>query len=247
MSRSSQHPHPVLPKYYASAELKAGFVKDLFDETAILYDRINTAAFLGTGLWYRRRALARAGFRPGMRLLDVAAGTGAMSQAAATGGGESIVCCDPSANMLALAAAKVKTAAIVRASAEQLPLTSGRFDFLVMGYALRHVSDLRRAFDEFHRVLAPGGRLLILEISRPPSRWKAALARAYFGRIVPLMSLAVTGRRRAMNLMRYYWDTIDACVPPHLIIAALQQSGFANVQRHVELGLFSEYTAVKND
>jgi demethylmenaquinone methyltransferase/2-methoxy-6-polyprenyl-1,4-benzoquinol methylase len=116
-----------------------------------------------------------------------------------------------------------------------------------MGYALRHLADLGQTFDEFHRILAPGGHVLILEISRPRSRWKAALARAYFGEIVPLISLAVTGRRRAMNLMRYYWDTIDACLPPESIVAALRQSGFVSAQQHVELGLFSEYTAIKND
>jgi demethylmenaquinone methyltransferase / 2-methoxy-6-polyprenyl-1,4-benzoquinol methylase len=248
MNRSPQPPHPVLSAYYASLELKAGFVQDLFDETAVLYDRINSAAFLGTGAWYRRLALRRAGLRPGMHLVDVAAGTGAMSQAAAAIiGGGSIVCCDPSANMLAVAAAKVRSASIVQARAEQLPLPSDRFDFLVMGYALRHLADLGQTFDEFHRILAPGGHVLILEISRPRSRWKAALARAYFGEIVPLISLAVTGRRRAMNLMRYYWDTIDACLPPESIVAALRQSGFVSAQQHVELGLFSEYTAIKND
>jgi demethylmenaquinone methyltransferase/2-methoxy-6-polyprenyl-1,4-benzoquinol methylase len=246
MNHPPQHPHPVLPAYYSSAELKGGFVKDLFDETAVLYDRINSAAFLGTSLWYRRHALRRAGLQRGMRMLDVAAGTGAMSQAAAAIiGGESIVCCDPSANMLALAAAKVKNAPIVQASAEQMPLPSDRFDFLVLGYALRHVADLGQAFDEFHRVLAPRGRLLILEISRPRTRWKTALARAYFRDVVPLLSFAVTGRRRAMSLMRYYWDTIEACVPPESIISALRESRFADVQRHVELGLFSEYTAIK--
>src|SRR5687767_1890235 len=94
-----QSPHPVLPAYYASADAKPSFVNGLFDETALLYDRINSAAFLGTGAWYRRQALRRAGLRPRMRLLDVAAGTGAVSQAAAgIVGGGSIVCCDPSAN-----------------------------------------------------------------------------------------------------------------------------------------------------
>jgi len=179
-----------------------------------------------------------------MRLLDVAAGTGAVSRAAAAIlDAKSIVCCDPSANMLAQAGAKIPNATMVRAEAERIPLPTASFQFLVMGYALRHVADLRRTFGEFHRLLAPGGRLLILEITRPRARWQAALARAYFRGVAPLIGWAVTRNRQASKLMRYYWDTIDACVPPESIIAQLEESGFVDVQRHVELGLFSEYTA----
>jgi len=247
MNRLPQSPHPVLPAYYASAELKSGFVNALFDETAALYDRVNSAAFLGTGSWYRRQALRRAGLRPGMRLLDVATGTGAVSQAAAAiVNAESIVCCDPSAKMLARAGAKIAKATMVQAGADRIPLPSASFDFLVMGYALRHVGDLRQAFNEFHRLLASGGRLLILEITRPRMRWQAALARAYFRNAVPIISWAVTRNRKASKLMRYYWDTIDACVPPETIIGQLQECGFITVDRHVQLGLFSEYTAAKD-
>lgn len=245
MNRSPQSPHPVLPAYYASAELKSQFVNELFDETAALYDRINTAAFLGTGAWYRRQALRRAGLAPGMRLLDVAAGTGAVTRAAASIiGGDAIVCCDPSANMLAVAARKVRGATIVHSSAERIPLPTASFDFLTMGYALRHVVDLRQTFDEFSRLLRPGGKLLILEITRPASRWGTAAARTYFRDVAPMVGWAVTGRRQASKLMRYFWETIDACVPPETIFAQLRQSGFVEVKRRVELGVFSEYTAM---
>jgi demethylmenaquinone methyltransferase/2-methoxy-6-polyprenyl-1,4-benzoquinol methylase len=87
--------------------------------------------------------------------------------------------------------------------------------------------------------------LVILEITRPHARWKAALTKTYFGTIVPLISWVVTGNRKASRLMRYYWDTIDACVHPEAIIAQLQQCGFIDVHRHVELGIFSEYTATR--
>lgn len=244
VNRQPQSPHPALPGFYSNAESKARFVNGLFDDTAVLYDRINSAAFLGTGQWYRLQALRRAGLRRGMRMLDVAAGTGAVSQAAATiVGDESIVCCDPSANMLAFAATKIPNAEVVQASAERIPLPSSSFDFLTMGYALRHVADLRQTFEEFHRLLVPGGRLLIMEITRPRSHWKAALARAYFRNVAPMIGWAVTGDRQASTLMRYFWETIDACVPPETILGELEQFGFLNVQRRVELGIFSEYTA----
>ena len=243
---STHSPHPVLPRYYASAERKPDFVNGLFDQTASLYDRINAAAFLGTGGWYRKQALRRSGLRAGMRLLDVAAGTGAVSQAAsAIISADAIVCCDPSANMLAHAAAKIPDASMVTANAERIPLPSASFDFLTMGYALRHVADLHQTFREFHRLLKPGGRLLILEMTCPSNTLKRAIARGYFGTVVPMLSWAVTCDRQAFKLMRYYWDTIAACVPPETILTQLRQSGFADVKRRVELGVFSEYSAVK--
>ena len=245
-SRSTLSPHPVLDAYYPSVEQKHQFVNGLFDRTASNYDRINAFAFLGTGGWYRRTALLRAGLRPGMRLLDVGSGTGAVARAAARiTDPAAIVCCDPSRNMLAKAAARLPGATIVQASAEHLPFESRSFDFLTLGYALRHVADLQQTFREFHRVVASGGRVLILEITKPASRGMAAAARLYLRDVVPLVGWLATGDRHASRLMRYFWDTIDACVAPEVIITHLQQAGFCEVQRRVECGLFAEYTAIK--
>src|SRR6202012_2390321 len=95
-----------------------------------------------------------------------------------------------------------------------------------MGYALRHVSDLRMAFREFHRVLKPGGRLCILEITRPDSAPARAVLRAYMRGVVPFAARLVARDREMPKLMRYYWDTIEACVAPGFILAALQEAGF---------------------
>jgi demethylmenaquinone methyltransferase / 2-methoxy-6-polyprenyl-1,4-benzoquinol methylase len=114
-----------------------------------------------------------------------------------------------------------------------------------MGYALRHVGDVPAAFAEFHRVLRPGGRVLVLEISKPASRGGTLLLKAYMRALVPLIARAVSRRRDTARLWRYYWDTIEACIPPASIVAALQAAGFTQVRRHVELGIFSEYTAVR--
>src|SRR6478735_6008277 len=69
-------PHPMLPRYYRSAREKHRFVRGIFDEAAGDYDRVERAMALGTGSWYRRQALLRAGLKKGMRVLDVAIGTG---------------------------------------------------------------------------------------------------------------------------------------------------------------------------
>ena len=134
---------------------------------------------------------------------------------------------------------------LVRGIAEALPFPEGRFDFLSMGYALRHVADLRETFREYRRVLAPGGRLLILEITPPRSRVPFFLLELFLGRIVPLMAGLGRGGRTSRDLMRYYWETIESCVAPSVIVAALNEAGFAQVERRVEMAIFSEYVAVR--
>ncbi|MGE9269866.1 MAG: class I SAM-dependent methyltransferase, partial [Verrucomicrobiales bacterium] len=129
--------------------------------------------------------------------------------------------------------------------AEALPVDDEEFDFLSMGYALRHVSDLVVAFREYLRVLKPGGKALILEISRPKTKAGMAFAKLYFRDIIPAMSRLVTGSRDAKEMFDYYWETIEACVPPEEIEAALKEAGFVNVERKPIMSIFSEFHAEK--
>jgi demethylmenaquinone methyltransferase/2-methoxy-6-polyprenyl-1,4-benzoquinol methylase len=146
-----------------------------------------------------------------------------------------------------LAVARTKLAArFVQGRAEAMPFPDNSFDFLTMGYALRHVADLDTTFREYRRVLKPGGRLLILEVTKPASRVGEFFFRIYFGRIYPFLSGLFTRSRDARDMMRYYWITMDACVPPASVLDALHGAGLADVKRTTMLGLFSEYTAVKS-
>jgi 3-oxoacyl-[acyl-carrier-protein] synthase-1 len=106
--------------------------------------------------------------------------------------------------------------------AEALPFPDNSFDFLTMGYALRHVTDLEETFREYQRVLKPGGKLLILEVTKPRGRIPQFLFRAYFGRIYPTLTQLFTRSADARDMMRYYWETMDACVPPEAVLAALR-------------------------
>ncbi len=237
-------PHETIADRYTDEAGKRSFVHDLFNRGAAHYDRIGRVGFLGTGHFHRKRALQQAGLRPGMDVLDVACGTGAVTRAIleVTQGQGRVCGVDPSEGMVG-EARKSLTAEFHIGRAEALPFPDASFDFLSMGYALRHVTDLGIAFAEYRRVLRPGGRLLILEISRPQTRLGLLFARCYFRDVLPGLSWLITGSRDAREMMSYYWETIDACVPPAKILEAMQGAGFLNVQRHVEIGIFSAYTA----
>ncbi|OUM03716.1 class I SAM-dependent methyltransferase [Variovorax sp. JS1663] len=240
-----QMPHAPLPAYYRDEAEHQRYLRRIFDETASDYDRIERVLALGTGPWYRRAALQRAGLAAGDRVVDVGIGTGLLAREACAriGAAGSLVGVDPSPGMLAQATLPGVQLRIGRA--EQLPCSDGEADFLSMGYAFRHVSDVGQAFAEFRRVLRPGGRLLILEISRPESAPANALLKAYMRIVVPVIARLVARERATSELWRYYWDTIEACIAPAQIVAALEAAGFEAVRRHTELGIFSEYSAVK--
>jgi demethylmenaquinone methyltransferase/2-methoxy-6-polyprenyl-1,4-benzoquinol methylase len=239
-------PHPPLTDYYRDESQRARWVRRIFDNTAVDYDRIERIMAFGTGPSYRRSALLRAGLLPGMTVLDVGTGTGLTALAAIdlAGAPERVVGVDPSPGMLAASKVPAASARLVGA-AERLPVASASFDFLSMGYALRHVADLDAVFGECLRVLRPGGRVALLEITRPAQRWRRVLLRVYMRGVVPLLA-RIFGRSAEMpHLMRYYWDTIDACVPPVTVLARLRAAGFTDIERHVEAGIFSEYRARK--
>ncbi len=218
----------------------------LFDESARHYDRIGAWMSLGSSAVYRRRILRRAELRPGMAVLDVAVGTGALARAAldVLGGAGRVVGVDPSPGMLA-EARKSPGLAVVRGVAEQLPFPDGTFDFVSMGYALRHVGDLGGTFAECFRVLRRGGRLLALEFARPATRAGYHLARLYFGRLVPRAARLGSGGEGAERLMRCFWTGIEHGPPPERVHAAAAACGFEATLRRVWFGVLSEYLAVK--
>ncbi len=239
-------PHPLLPTHYQSIEEKPAFVNQLFNAGAEHYDAVVDWGFLRTGGWYRRWALQRQGLKRGDHLLDVACGTGLVAIAAqrVLGTAENITCLDPSEGMLNVAKTKL-SAQFVLGRAEALPFPDNSFDFLTMGYALRHVTSLEATFQEYRRVLKPGGKILILEVTKPASRFGAFLFRIYFGKIYPSITQFFTRSRAARDMMTYYWETMDACVPPPKVLEALRTVGLVEVKQTKLLHLFSEYSAKK--
>ena len=238
-------PHVPLTDYYADEIERHRFVRRIFDETAADYDRIEKVLAFGSGPWYRGQALRRAKLKAGADVLDVGIGTGLVAREALKiiGPSGKLVGVDPSPGMMSQV--NLPGVQLLNGRAEALPCADASCDFLSMGYALRHLADLSAAFTEFHRVLRPGGRLLVLEITRPQGRLANLALKTYMRALVPTIARVVARRQETSELWRYYWDTIEACVPPAAVLAALRAAGFRRVRRYVELGIFSEYTAFK--
>jgi demethylmenaquinone methyltransferase/2-methoxy-6-polyprenyl-1,4-benzoquinol methylase len=237
-------PHSPLTQYYPDAHKRRPFVDWIFDTNAKHYEWINKVMSLGMGIRYRREALERAGVGEGMRVLDVCTGSGQVARAGIEMVGPSgrVACLDASLGML-YEASRIIDAPLIQGYVERLPIAGGSFDAVTMGYALRHVAELNATFREYHRVLRPGGRLLVLELTRPQSRFMYHGARFYLKRVVPAVS-RLKGRE-ARTLMEYFWDTIEDCVSPETILDAMATAGFEAPRRFGQIELFSEYTATR--
>ena len=237
-------PHRPLSEFYREPAGRQEFINQLFDEAAPDYDWVSAMMSFGSDRFYRRDSLRKAGLTPGMQLLDVASGTGLMIHAALALGlaPEQITGVDPSMGMLE-ENRKRHPVKLLAGKGEALPCPDASCDFVSMGYALRHVEDLNLLFQEFRRVLRPGGKVLILEITRPANRLALPVMRFYMQQVVPRIGWLRRRNQSTAKLMQYYWTTIEECVPPATILAAMQGSGLARVKRTTTGGVLSEYMA----
>ncbi|MEX0760692.1 MAG: methyltransferase domain-containing protein, partial [Tistlia sp.] len=149
---TNRHKPFVVGDYYSSPAEKQDFLRAIFDRTAPHYEGIARWGWFGSGEIYRRNALRRAGVTPAMKVIDVASGTGPVGRALMKilSSPDQIVCVEPSAGMIA-ESRKTVPAVHHQSTAEALPVPDQSFDFLTMGFALRHVDDLDATFREFHR------------------------------------------------------------------------------------------------
>ncbi len=239
-------PHVPLTDYYQEPVDRQDYVQDLFTKSAHHYDTIEKI-FLNGGVYYRRMSLKFNGLKSGMKVLDVAVGTAAVSMGAVkiVGTQGRVFGVDPNSSMLREARKKVDIP-LSRGVAQALPFKSEFFDFVTMGIALRHVSDLKAAFSEYCRVLKPGGTLWILESHVPRSGIGHELTKFAWAKVIPGLTYLTTRSRDAKELMDYYWDTIDQCGEPNQVVEAMRAGGFDSARSKVVVpGAFCEYIGMK--
>jgi demethylmenaquinone methyltransferase/2-methoxy-6-polyprenyl-1,4-benzoquinol methylase len=173
-----------------SGTLSPEGVQGMFDRIAPVYDLMNRVMTMGLDQRWRRKTV-KAVVEPGDRVLDAACGTGDLAIIAAKAGGV-VVGLDFSERMLERARRKAPELEWVRGDLLALPFDAESFDSATVGFGVRNVADLGASLEELRRVLKPGGRLAILEITRPRGPLRVFYS-LWFDRIVPLLGKILPG------------------------------------------------------
>ena len=197
-------------------------VRSMFDRIAPVYDLMNRVMTAGLdGRW--RRLTAEAVVRPGDRVLDACCGTGDLALAAERAGGR-VVGLDFSERMLERARRKSASVEWVRGDLLELPFEDASFDAATVGFGVRNVADLERSLRELRRVLRPGGRLGILEITTPRGPLRL-FYRLWFDAIVPLLGKLLRGG----SAYTYLPASVRRFPGPKELAALLERAGFGGV------------------
>ncbi|HXW67131.1 MAG TPA: ubiquinone/menaquinone biosynthesis methyltransferase [Thermoplasmata archaeon] len=240
----SPHPDPVDPSFERD-------VRRMFTHIAAGYQWFDHVASLGGDLLWRPRALWDLDrFRaPGRmeRILDLGCGTGELTRLAARHfPGASVVGVDFTAAMLRVAvrltprAHRTRAVAYGRGTAQRLPFGDASFDLVTNAFLVRNLVDLPAAFGEMRRVLRPGGVLLSLEITEPPSPMFGSIFHAYFDHVVPWLGAAVD----SAGPYRYLPESLRRLPPRVELVAALGRAGFSRVAaREQSMGIVTAFLA----
>ena len=175
----------------ATGRLPADGVRRMFDRIAPVYDLMNRVMTAGLDRRWRRVTVEQV-VRPGDRVLDACCGTGDLAVAAQRGGAGVVVGLDFAERMLDIARRKEPAIEWVRGDMLALPFDDGSFDAATVGFGVRNVDDLEAGLRELRRVLRPGGRLGILEITTPRGVL-APFYRLWFDRVIPLLGKVLPG------------------------------------------------------
>jgi demethylmenaquinone methyltransferase/2-methoxy-6-polyprenyl-1,4-benzoquinol methylase len=200
----------------------------MFDRIAGPYDRMNSVMTAGLHHRWRSRAVDLAGVGPGSRVLDVATGTGdlAIELAGRIAPGGSVVACDFSEGMLARARTKAPEIDFVWGDALALEYADGEFDAATVGFGARNFGDLDRGLAEMARVVRPGGRVVILEITTPTKPPLSSFFRIWFDRIVPALG-RVAGDSDAYD---YLPNSVKRFPGAQALAARMHQAGLTDVR-----------------
>ncbi|MBP5636520.1 MAG: bifunctional demethylmenaquinone methyltransferase/2-methoxy-6-polyprenyl-1,4-benzoquinol methylase UbiE [Bacteroidales bacterium] len=209
-------------------------IQEMFDSVAPSYDRLNHIMSLGVDRSWRRKALREIVDGSQQRILDVACGTGdsTIGIALAAGSGTRVTGIDISEGMMSLVMRKASHEGVhdriklLKADAEALPFPDGHFHRVTCAFGIRNFEHKDIALQEFLRVLAPGGKAVILELSVPDNKRLRRLYDLYFMHILPWIGGKISGNREAY---KYLPASVHAFPSPEVFCEMMRTAGFTNV------------------
>lgn len=211
-------------------------VRDVFDSVADNYDLMNDAMSFGIHRLWKRFAINMAGLQPGQQVLDLAGGTGDLTRLMSPRVGRDghIILSDINAAMLDNGRERLLDNGIqgnvsfAQANAEQLPFPDNSFDLVTMAFGLRNVTDKQRALNAIYRAVKPGGRLLVLEFSKPVAALKPAYDFYSFS-ILPKLGRLLA---KDEDSYRYLAESIRMHPDQQTLKTMLEQAGFERCDVH---------------
>lgn len=242
----------LLVNPYTSEGSKKQQVIRMFDNISGTYDFLNSLLSLGIDRYWRKKTLASISFNPQdeLKILDIASGTGALAiQAAKAFNHANVIATDVSEKMLEIGSQKVLKHQLQDrilcqfADAEQLPFPENKFDVISAAFGVRNFENLNKGITEMHRVIKPGGQIVILEFSRPRVFPIKQLFQIYFKFILPLIGRLLSKDERAYN---YLFESVQQFPDFERFTAILEASGFKNCSyKPLTFGICSIYIGYK--
>ena len=223
--------------------------RDMFNAIARRYDLLNHLLSGGVDVYWRRRALHTAWDKRPQRILDLATGTGDFALAADRLGPQQVVGIDMAIEMLRLGAAKVAAKSpsarveLLVGDAEQLPFQDHTFDMVTGAFGVRNFGNIPSGLAEAHRVLKPGGQLLVLDFCEPSAPLFRQLYLFYFHKVLPLIGGLISGQRRAYA---YLPRSVGTFPQGRAFVELLIAAGFSQTRyTPMTLGIAAVYQGVK--
>lgn len=238
----------MIVKPYSAEGSKREQVEHMFDRISPKYDLLNRLFSLGTDQAWRRKVVRYVGQEPVEHLLDVATGTADLAILGARVA-KQVTGADISEGMLTQGREKVKAAGLegrvtlVQGDAAALPFADATFDAITVAFGVRNFEDLPAGLGGMVRVLRPGGRLFVLEFSKPTAFPVKQLFRFYFHRVMPVIGRLVSKDTAAYS---YLPESVDAFPEGPAFVALLKQAGLRDVRREaLTFGVATLYSGRK--
>ena len=219
------------------AEEKAGKVAEVFHSVADKYDVMNDVMSFGVHRLWKRFTLGQTGLKNGQRVLDLAGGTGdlALKMSRMVGASGEVVLSDINGSMLSNGRDRLTDKGVagniryVQANAECLPFPDDHFDCITMAFGLRNVTDKDMALRSMYRILRPGGRLLVLEFSKPVAPGLSPVYDFYSFKLLPMMGKVIANDEESY---RYLAESIRMHPDQNTLKSMMQEAGFERCDYH---------------